>query len=275
MAENTTAPAAAAEAQAAQQHRGGPQGSHGGPRGNGGRPGGNDRRPRRPEVAPEEKQFDERVMHIDRVARVVKGGRRFRFRALVVVGDRKNRVGIGIAKGADVTAAVTKATEVAKKHFIDVSINKYGTIAHEYEAKVGGARILIKPASAGTGLIAGGVVRTILEVAGVKNILSKSLGSTNKANTAYATIEALRNIVAADKWVTAPMLKAARDERAKAAVTKKAPAAKAEAVKAPAAKPAEKKAEAPKAEKAPAKAEKAEAPKKAPAKKPAAKKESK
>lgn len=233
MAENTTAPAAAAEAQAAQQHQ---QGSHG-PRGNGGRPGG-DRRPRRPEVAPEEKQFDERVMHIDRVARVVKGGRRFRFRALVVVGDRKNRVGIGIAKGADVTAAVTKATEVAKKHFITVHTTKNGSIAHEFEAKVGGARILIKPASAGTGLIAGGVVRTILEVAGVKNILSKSLGSTNKANTAYATIEALRNIVPADKWITAPSLKAARDERAKAAVTKKAPSAPAKPVaKAPKAAP--------------------------------------
>lgn len=171
------------------------------------------RRGPRPDVAPEEKQFDERVMHIDRVARVVKGGRRFRFRALVVVGDRKNRVGIGLAKGADVTAAVTKATEVAKKHFITVHTTKNGSIAHEYEAKVGGARILIKPASAGTGLIAGGVVRTILEVAGVRNVLSKSLGSTNKANTAYATIEALRNIVPADKWVTAPLLKAAKNEK--------------------------------------------------------------
>lgn len=164
-------------------------------------PGGGDRRGRRPEVAPEEKQFDERVVHIDRVARVVKGGRRFRFRALVVVGDRKNRVGIGIAKGADVTAAVTKATEVAKKHFISVHTHN-GTVPHEAEAKVSGARILIKPASPGTGLIAGGVVRTVLEVAGIKNALSKSLGSTNKANTAYATIAALQSIVPASEWVT-------------------------------------------------------------------------
>ena len=201
MAENTTsAPAAAAEAQAAQQHQQNQTEGRGG-RGQG-RSGGPRRDNRRPEVAPEEKQFDERVLHIDRVARVVKGGRRFRFRALVVVGDRKNRVGIGIAKGADVTAAVTKATEVAKKHFITISL-KNGTVAHESEAKVGGARILIKPASAGTGLIAGGVVRTILEVAGVHNALSKSLGSTNKANTAYATIEALRTIVPSEKWVTA------------------------------------------------------------------------
>jgi small subunit ribosomal protein S5 len=156
---------------------------------------------RRPQMEPEEKQFDERTLHIDRVARVVKGGRRFRFRALVVVGDRKSRVGIGLAKGADVTAAVTKATEVAKKNFITVSLYK-DTLPHEVQAKVGGANILIKPASAGTGLIAGGVVRTILEVAGIKNALSKSLGSTNKANTAYATLAAIDSVVPASKWVT-------------------------------------------------------------------------
>jgi small subunit ribosomal protein S5 len=215
MAENTTAtPAAAPQAQ-----QGPHQGNNRGPQGRGGRgQGQGGPRGRRPEVAPEEKQFDERVVHIDRVARVVKGGRRFRFRALVVVGDRKNRVGIGIAKGADVTAAVTKATEVAKKHFITVTV-KDGTVAHESEAKVGGARILIKPAAQGTGLIAGGTVRTILEVAGVHNALSKSLGSTNKANTAYATIEALRQIVPRDQWLTSgekPAKKpAAKKEEAK------------------------------------------------------------
>ena len=160
-----------------------------------------ERRGRKPEVAPEEKPFDERVLHIDRVARVVKGGRRFRFRALVVVGDRKKRVGIGIAKGADVTAAVAKATDVAKKNMIEVKLYK-GTLPHEVQAKVGGANILIKPASAGTGLIAGGVVRTILEVAGVTNALSKSLGSTNKANTAYATIAALQSVVPSKDWIT-------------------------------------------------------------------------
>lgn len=225
MAENTTAPTQAAAEAAAQQQASQGQGGRGrGGQGHGGRPGGPRRGPRQ-DVAPEEKQFDERVMHIDRVARVVKGGRRFRFRALVVVGDRKNRVGIGLAKGADVTAAVTKATEVAKKHFITVHTTKNGSIAHEYEAKVSGAHILIKPASAGTGLIAGGVVRTILEVGGVKNILSKSLGSTNKANTAYATIEALRNIVPAEKWVTAGALKAARDEKATVSKKTEKPAA--------------------------------------------------
>lgn len=158
------------------------------------------RRGPRPE-SPEEKQFDERTLHIDRVARVVKGGRRFRFRALVVVGDRKNRVGIGLAKGADVSAAITKATDVAKKSFITVSLYK-GTVPHEATAKVAGAHILVKPASQGTGLIAGGVVRTILEVAGVHNVLSKSLGSTNKANTAYATLAALQSMEPAKNWVT-------------------------------------------------------------------------
>src|SRR3954470_14405543 len=114
-----------------------------------------ERRNRRPEIQPEEKQFDERTLHIDRVARVVKGGRRFRFRALVVVGDKKGRVGIGIAKGADVTAAITKATDVAKKNFVKVNLYK-GTLPHEVETKVAGSRILLKPASPGTGLIAGG-----------------------------------------------------------------------------------------------------------------------
>ncbi len=161
-----------------------------------------ERRNRRPEIQPEEKQFDERTLHIDRVARVVKGGRRFRFRALVVVGDKKNRVGVGSAKGADVTAAVTKATEVAKKNFITVSLYK-GTLPHEVESKVSGAHILLKPASAGTGLIAGGVVRSIIEVAGVKNALSKSLGSSNKTNVAYATIDALNSLVPSQKWITA------------------------------------------------------------------------
>ncbi len=190
MAEATTGTQAPANA---------PTGNRGPRGGQGGRPPrrGGDRGP----AMEEKKEFDERIVHIDRVARVVKGGRRFRFRALVVVGDHKGRVGIGIAKGADVTAAVTKATEVAKKHLSRINLYK-GTLPHDAEGKIGGARILIKPASAGTGLIAGGVVRTILEVAGVSNVLSKSLGSTNKANTAYATIAALQSLEPAKNWVT-------------------------------------------------------------------------
>ena len=165
-----------------------------------GKPQGRDNRNRHDQPQ-EEKQFDERIVNIDRVARVVKGGRRFRFRALAVVGDRKGKVGIGSAKGADVTAAVAKAMEVAKKNMVKVHLYK-GTLPHESSAKVSGANILIKPASPGTGLIAGGVVRTVLEVAGVKNALSKSLGSTNKTNTAYATLEAMKTIEPAKNWVT-------------------------------------------------------------------------
>lgn len=224
MAAPTTQPQApqAAGGNDSRPERGGSRpGDRGSDRGN--------RRPDRRNMEPEEKQFDERTLHIDRVARVVKGGRRFRFRALVVVGDRKTRVGIGMAKGADVTAAVAKATDVAKKNFITVSLYK-GTLPHEATAKVGGANILIKPASPGTGLIAGGVIRTILEVAGVKNVLSKSLGSTNKANTAYATIEALSKLVPANKWVTAGSEKAA--EKKEAAKAEK-PVAEAKAEKTP------------------------------------------
>jgi small subunit ribosomal protein S5 len=189
------------------------------------------RPPRRNDRGPaveEKKEFDERIVHIDRVARVVKGGRRFRFRALVVVGDHKGKVGIGIAKGADVTAAVTKATEVAKKHLHKINLYK-GTLPHDAEGKVSGARILIKPASAGTGLIAGGVVRTILEVAGVSNVLSKSLGSTNKANTAYATIAALQSLEPSKNWVTnrtdTDAAKAAKPKKVEKAVAEERPKA--------------------------------------------------
>lgn len=174
------------------------------------------RQQRQPEIR-EEKQYDERVVHIDRVARVVKGGRRFRFRALVVVGDHKGKVGIGIAKGADVTAAVTKAVEVAKKHIVKINLYK-GTLPHEAEAKVSGAHILVKPASPGTGLIAGGTVRTVLEVSGVSNVLSKSLGSSNKINVAYATVAALESIEPASKWLTrqlSPEVKPAMKAEAK------------------------------------------------------------
>lgn len=182
----------------------------------------NNRPQRRSDGPQEEKQFDERVIHIDRVARVVKGGRRFRFRALVVVGDRKGRVGIGIAKGADVTAAVAKAVDVAKKNFMTLKLYK-GTFPHESQAKVGGSNILLKPAAAGTGLIAGGVVRTVLEVAGVSNALSKSLGSANKINTAYATLEALKTMESAKNWITRRDVKPPAAEKPKAEA-KKAPA---------------------------------------------------
>ena len=170
---------------------------------------------RGPAVPEAPKEFEEVVINIDRVARVVKGGRRFRFKALVVVGNRKNKVGVGVAKGADVQSAIAKATDVAKKHLITVPVTNT-TIPHEAEVKLSGARVLIKPAAPGTGIIAGGVVRSVLSVTGIRNLLSKSLGSTNKVNIAYATVEALGTLVPRDQWIgnekKAPAKKVAKKE---------------------------------------------------------------
>ncbi len=167
---------------------------------------------RRNQAPAEPKQFEELVINIDRVARVVKGGRRFRFKALVVVGDRKTKVGVGVAKGADVQSAISKATDVAKKNMVTIPVVNT-TIPHEAEIKLSGARVLIKPAAPGTGIIAGGVVRQIIGVTGINNMLSKSLGSTNKVNIAYATIEALKSLVPKEEWVNAqPTKKTAKKE---------------------------------------------------------------
>jgi len=169
----------------------------------GGRPQRGGRRDDRRNAAPEApKEFEEVVVNIDRVARVVKGGRRFRFKALVVVGNKKDKVGVGVAKGSDVQAAIAKATDVAKKNLIILPLVN-NTIPHDAEVKLSGARVLIKPAAPGTGIIAGGVVRQIIGVTGIHNLLSKSLGSTNKVNIAYATIEALRTLVPKDQWLNA------------------------------------------------------------------------
>ncbi|HYG83774.1 MAG TPA: 30S ribosomal protein S5 [Verrucomicrobiae bacterium] len=165
----------------------------------------------RTQLPKEEKQFEELVINIDRVARVVKGGRRFRFKALVVVGDRKTKVGVGVAKGQDVQAAVAKATDIAKKNLITIPVVN-DTIPHDIEVKVSGARVLLKPAAPGTGIIAGGVVRAIIGVTGIRNLLSKSLGSTNKVNIAYATVDALKSLVPADQWITAPKKRTAKKE---------------------------------------------------------------
>ena len=168
-----------------------------------------DRRNQAPEAP---KEFEELVLNIDRVSRVVKGGRRFRFKALVVVGNRKDKVGVGVAKGGDVQAAVAKATDVAKKHLVTLPLNGE-TIPHDSEVKYPGARVHIKPAAPGTGIIAGGVVRQIIGVTGVRNLLTKSLGSTNKVNIAYATIEALRELVPRDQWLTTSKAKAPKAKK--------------------------------------------------------------
>ena len=166
----------------------------------------------------EAKEFEEVVINIDRVSRVVKGGRRFRFKALVVIGDGKKRVGIGVSKGADVQAAIAKATAVAKKSIVEIPIYN-NTIPHEVTAKLGGAKVLMMPAAPGTGIIAGGTVRSILNVTGISNVLSKSLGSSNKVNTAYATIEALTTLRAKKDWTTTEESKNKKPAAKKSKVT--------------------------------------------------------
>ncbi|MDO8240844.1 MAG: 30S ribosomal protein S5 [Candidatus Moranbacteria bacterium] len=141
----------------------------------------------------EKPEFDQKLLDLARVTRVVKGGRRFRFRATLVIGNRKGKVGVGVGKGADVSDAIKKAFEDAKKSMIVVKITK-GTIAHDINFKSRSAKIILKPAVEGRGIIAGGAVRSVVEFAGIKDIVSKSLGTANKLSVARATVEALATL---------------------------------------------------------------------------------
>ena len=139
--------------------------------------------------------FEERVVHISRVSKVVKGGRRFNFRALVVVGDGKGQVGVGVGKAREVPNAIRKGVDRARRNLVTVPLYENRTLPHELFVKYGAAKVLLKPASAGTGVIAGGGVRAVVEAAGIKDILSKSLGSENVFNVVMATFKGMQEMV--------------------------------------------------------------------------------
>ena len=200
----------------------------------------NRRRPRRKQ---EPKEFEETVIQLDRVTRVVKGGRRLRFRATVAIGDKKGRVGIGIGKSNEVVGAIKKAVTKAKKDLIQIPLYQ-DTIPHRIQVKYKASKILLIPAGEGTGVIAGGATRKVIELSGIKNLLSKTLGSSNRLNNTKATFEALKSLrpredkrAAAAQPEVKPETKEAKAEAKPAAPKKKAaPKAKAPAVKKPAAK---------------------------------------
>lgn len=139
-------------------------------------------------------EFEEKIVDVARITRVVKGGRRMRFRVLVVVGNKKGKVGAAVAKGAEVPTAMRKAIETAKKNMLDVPITESGSIAHESKARFSASEILLLPAPDGSSLVSGGTARTVLELAGYRNVVSKSLGSNNRLNCVFATLEALKEL---------------------------------------------------------------------------------
>jgi len=143
-------------------------------------------------------EFEEKIIQVHRVSKKTKGGNKIGFSVLVVVGDKKGRVGVGLGKAPDVASSIRKGVNVAKKHMITVPITR-GTIPLEIRLKLGAAKILLKPAPVGSGVIAGGAVRSVVEAAGIQNISSKVLGTKNQASNVYATMEALKRLIERNK----------------------------------------------------------------------------
>lgn len=164
----------------------------------------------------EQSEFYEKVIQVNRVSKKTKGGDKRSLSVLVVVGDRKGKVGVGLGKAADVQSSVRKATTYAKKHMISVPLKEGRTILHQINVKLGAARLILKPAPEGTGVIAGGPVRVVVEAAGIKDVVSKILGTENKASNVYAALEALK-MLANSKYTMLEMKKMEKAEAKKGA----------------------------------------------------------
>ncbi len=160
------------------------------------------------------KEFEEKIVHISRVAKVVKGGRRFSFSALVVVGDKKGRVGVGLGKASEVPDAIRKAIEKAQKSLVKVPLVENRTLPHATIGRYGAARVVIRPASAGTGVIAGGATRAVMESAGVHDVLTKVIGTNNPHNVVKATLQGLMSLKNADEYQNRLLTAVSSDESA-------------------------------------------------------------